>query len=123
MICPDCSSRSIRALAVARETPRSLARSEMLRRALWRSSVISFWSSESIFVQYGSLIDQNDKSFRWFCQSGLFILPAAWVSTGLSFIEENGRVDCKILGAPVQDGAGRMGCEMGPSALRTAGLA
>ncbi|EKF18280.1 arginase [Nitratireductor pacificus] len=30
---------------------------------------------------------------------------------------------CKILGAPVQDGAGRMGCEMGPSALRTAGLA
>jgi arginase len=32
-------------------------------------------------------------------------------------------VDCKILGAPVQDGAGRMGCEMGPSALRTAGLA
>ena len=26
------------------------------------------------------------------------------------------------LGAPVQDGAGRMGCEMGPSALRTAGL-
>lgn len=32
-------------------------------------------------------------------------------------------MDCKILGAPVQDGAGRMGCEMGPSALRTAGLA
>ncbi|OJU47863.1 MAG: arginase [Mesorhizobium sp. 61-13] len=29
---------------------------------------------------------------------------------------------CKILGAPVQDGTGRMGCEMGPSALRTAGL-
>ncbi|WP_163267644.1 arginase [Chelativorans alearense] len=29
---------------------------------------------------------------------------------------------CKILGIPVQDGAGRMGCEMGPSALRTAGL-
>ncbi|MBZ9799599.1 arginase [Mesorhizobium sp. ES1-4] len=29
---------------------------------------------------------------------------------------------CKIVGAPVQDGAGRMGCEMGPSALRTAGL-
>ncbi|BCH21073.1 arginase [Mesorhizobium sp. L-8-3] len=29
---------------------------------------------------------------------------------------------CRILGAPVQDGAGRMGCEMGPSALRTAGL-
>ncbi|MBR0667621.1 arginase [Roseomonas hellenica] len=29
---------------------------------------------------------------------------------------------CVILGAPVQDGAGRMGCEMGPSALRTAGL-
>lgn len=30
---------------------------------------------------------------------------------------------CKIVGAPVQDGAGRMGCEMGPSALRTAGIA
>lgn len=29
---------------------------------------------------------------------------------------------CVILGAPVQDGAGRLGCEMGPSALRTAGL-
>ncbi|MGO4839102.1 arginase family protein, partial [Rhizobiaceae sp. 2RAB30] len=29
---------------------------------------------------------------------------------------------CRILGAPVQDGAGRMGCEMGPSAFRTAGL-
>lgn len=29
---------------------------------------------------------------------------------------------CKIVAAPVQDGAGRMGCEMGPSALRTAGL-
>ncbi|MHA6689778.1 arginase [Devosia sp. A449] len=29
---------------------------------------------------------------------------------------------CRILGVPVQDGAGRMGCEMGPSALRTAGL-
>lgn len=29
----------------------------------------------------------------------------------------------RIIGAPVQDGAGRMGCEMGPSALRTAGLA
>lgn len=29
---------------------------------------------------------------------------------------------CRIVGAPVQEGAGRMGCEMGPSALRTAGL-
>ncbi|MEP4755230.1 MAG: arginase family protein, partial [Nitratireductor sp.] len=29
---------------------------------------------------------------------------------------------CRIVGAPVEDGAGRMGCEMGPSALRTAGL-
>ncbi|MEP9373671.1 arginase [Mesorhizobium sp. KR1-2] len=29
---------------------------------------------------------------------------------------------CRIIGAPVQDGTGRMGCEMGPSALRTAGL-
>lgn len=29
---------------------------------------------------------------------------------------------CTILGIPVQDGAGRMGCEMGPSAFRTAGL-
>ncbi len=30
---------------------------------------------------------------------------------------------CRLVGAPVQDGAGRRGCEMGPSALRTAGLA
>lgn len=29
---------------------------------------------------------------------------------------------CRILGAPVQDGTGRKGCEMGPSALRVAGL-
>lgn len=32
-------------------------------------------------------------------------------------------MQCTILGAPVQVGSGRMGCEMGPSALRTAGLA
>jgi arginase len=30
---------------------------------------------------------------------------------------------CILLGAPVQDGAGRLGCDMGPSALRAAGLA
>ncbi|MER8711921.1 arginase [Mesorhizobium sp. M1295] len=30
---------------------------------------------------------------------------------------------CVIVGAPIQAGSGRMGCEMGPSALRTAGLA
>ncbi|NYS24275.1 arginase [Rhodobacteraceae bacterium 2376] len=29
---------------------------------------------------------------------------------------------CRLVGAPVQDGAGRPGCEMGPSALRTAGI-
>lgn len=29
---------------------------------------------------------------------------------------------CKLLGIPVQDGAGRLGCEMGPSAFRTAGI-
>ncbi len=29
---------------------------------------------------------------------------------------------CRLLGAPVQAGAGQRGCEMGPSALRTAGL-
>ena len=29
---------------------------------------------------------------------------------------------CILLGAPVQDGAGRAGCEMGPSAFRVAGL-
>ena len=29
---------------------------------------------------------------------------------------------CILLGAPVQDGAGRLGCDMGPSALRAAGL-
>ncbi len=30
---------------------------------------------------------------------------------------------CKLIGVPLQDGASRLGCEMGPSALRTAGLA
>ncbi|MCA0422199.1 MAG: arginase [Proteobacteria bacterium] len=29
---------------------------------------------------------------------------------------------CKLIGVPLQDGAGQPGCEMGPSALRTAGL-
>ncbi|WP_127520326.1 arginase [Mesorhizobium sp. Z1-4] len=29
---------------------------------------------------------------------------------------------CHVVGAPVQDGASQLGCEMGPSALRTAGL-
>src|SRR5918998_6793939 len=29
---------------------------------------------------------------------------------------------CIVLGVPVQDGAGRLGCDMGPSAFRTAGL-
>lgn len=29
---------------------------------------------------------------------------------------------CKLIGAPLQIGAGHLGCEMGPSALRTAGL-
>ncbi|SEQ64991.1 arginase [Faunimonas pinastri] len=29
---------------------------------------------------------------------------------------------CILIGAPVQDGAGRLGCEMGPSAYRAAGL-
>lgn len=29
----------------------------------------------------------------------------------------------RLLGIPVEDGAGRMGCEMGPSAYRTAGIA
>jgi arginase len=32
------------------------------------------------------------------------------------------RMHCVVLGVPVQDGSGRLGCEMGPSALRTAGL-
>lgn len=29
---------------------------------------------------------------------------------------------CILIGAPTQDGAGRLGCDMGPSAYRTAGL-
>ncbi len=29
---------------------------------------------------------------------------------------------CNLLGLPVEEGSGRMGCEMGPSALRAAGL-
>lgn len=31
-------------------------------------------------------------------------------------------LDCKILAVPVQEGAGRMGCEMGPAAFRAADL-
>jgi arginase len=33
------------------------------------------------------------------------------------------RKPCILLGAPVQDGTGRLGCDMGPSAFRAAGLA
>lgn len=29
---------------------------------------------------------------------------------------------CRLLGAPIQDGAGRPGCDMGPSAFRAAGI-
>lgn len=29
---------------------------------------------------------------------------------------------CRLIGAPVQEGTGRLGCDMGPSALRCAGL-
>ncbi|MBT9371761.1 arginase [Rhizobium sp. CSW-27] len=29
---------------------------------------------------------------------------------------------CKLIGVPLQDGASQLGCEMGPSALRTAGI-
>jgi len=31
--------------------------------------------------------------------------------------------NCVVLGIPVQDGAGRLGCDLGPEALRAAGLA
>lgn len=31
-------------------------------------------------------------------------------------------MDVRLIGVPLQDGAGRLGCEMGPSALRVAGL-
>ncbi len=37
-------------------------------------------------------------------------------------IETTGRL-CRLIGAPVEAGAGRRGCEMGPSALRAAGIA
>lgn len=30
---------------------------------------------------------------------------------------------CRLIGAPIQDGTGRRGCEMGPSAFRAAGIA
>ncbi len=33
------------------------------------------------------------------------------------------RRPCKLIGVPVQEGAGRLGCDMGPSAYRAAGLA
>lgn len=31
-------------------------------------------------------------------------------------------MDCKLIGVPLQIGAGQLGCEMGPSAMRVAGL-
>ena len=31
-------------------------------------------------------------------------------------------MECTLIGAPLQIGAGQLGCEMGPSALRIAGL-
>lgn len=31
-------------------------------------------------------------------------------------------MECRLIGVPLQIGAGRLGCEMGPSALRIAGL-
>ncbi|HEV3045532.1 MAG TPA: arginase [Roseiarcus sp.] len=34
-----------------------------------------------------------------------------------------GREKCILLGAPVQEGAGRLGCDLGPAAFRAAGLA
>src|SRR5215218_8212850 len=45
--------------------------------------------------------------------------PLAW----RSFKEKRmAPTTCIVLGAPVQEGAGRLGCDMGPSAFRTAGL-
>lgn len=60
----------------------------------------------------------------------LIELTSSGVPAGFD-IERRDRIDtskrraihCKLLGIPMQDGAGRMGCEMGPSALRTAGMA
>src|SRR3546814_13734629 len=37
-------------------------------------------------------------------------------------LQRRPRMHCKLIGVPLQDGASRLGCEMGPSALRVAGL-
>src|SRR5882757_6635059 len=69
---------------------------------------------------------RNDKSIFPKCQFRLFKPPGRSGSFRAAITQSIARTKrimrCRIVGAPVQDGAGRMGCEMGPSALRTAGL-
>ena len=48
------------------------ARSEMLRRPLWRSRVMRRVSSSSMIANLIDLIDHFDKSFRVICQYLLF---------------------------------------------------
>src|SRR6185312_14248956 len=100
-----------------------MARSEMPRRASWRSSVISFSSRESMIYRFDKQKCQFDKPSCFICQFVLFAPPASSALTGGWRRWRRRRMQCTILGAPVQVGSGRMGCEMGPSALRTAGLA
>src|SRR5690606_12071754 len=63
-----------------------------------------------------------DRQYRLSCQFKLFTSPCVGIPMRPESLVWRQAMRCRIVGAPVQDGAGRMGCEMGPSALRTAGL-
>src|SRR6218665_443907 len=68
--------------------------------------------------QYVSQFHHNDKQYGSNCQIILFTLP---VIRGAITAKEK-FMKIKLIGAPVQDGAGRLGCDMGPAAFRAAGL-
>src|SRR5687768_8344191 len=107
----------MRVRIVARATPNSIARSDTLRRALCLSKVISLWSRSSM-CQYASKIHHNDKQYGSDCQIILFTLP---LFRGPIRAKEK-FMKIKLIGAPVQEGAGRPGCDMGPAAFRAAGI-
>jgi hypothetical protein len=54
-----------------------MARSEMPRRASWRSSVISFSSKESMICHFEKQKYRFDKPSCFICQFVLFVPPAS----------------------------------------------
>jgi arginase len=68
---------------------------------------------------YASQFHHNDKQYGSNCQIILFTLPL--IRGAIQPKEKFMKI--KLIGAPVQDGAGRLGCDMGPAAFRAAGLA